>query len=81
MALSEEQSMADNYLIWSNEHNAWWCAARSGYTDMASRAGRFTRDEAFKIAFQRDRTPDAPLPEIPIREDDALDLMKIPATI
>lgn len=79
--LEKEIEAAPMYLIWSNEHHAWWRAAGAGYTDLVSRAGRYTRDEAFKRSFQRDRTPDSPLPEIPIREDDANDLMKIPATI
>lgn len=69
------------YLIWSNYHNAWWGRARSGYTTSILAAGRYERDEAFKIAQQRDRDTEHPFPEIPIREDDALDLVKFPATI
>jgi hypothetical protein len=34
------------YLIWSEEHLAWWKADQSGYTRSIFWAGRFTQDEA-----------------------------------
>lgn len=37
------------YLIWSNEHNAWWRPGRCGYTDHRSLAGRYTLEEAIEI--------------------------------
>lgn len=37
------------WLIWSNEHEAFWCADRNGYSYAIQRAGRYTFDEAFKI--------------------------------
>lgn len=37
------------YLIWSNEHNAWWEAGCVGYVDHTHFAGRFTREEALEI--------------------------------
>ena len=40
--------MAD-YVVWSNEHSAWWGANRSGYYTHLSAAGRYSRDEAIRI--------------------------------
>ena len=37
------------YLVWSNEHSAWWGENRCGYYTALSAAGRYTRDEALKI--------------------------------
>ena len=37
------------FLIWSNEHNAWWRGQRNGYTKARSDAGRYTLLEACKI--------------------------------
>jgi hypothetical protein len=37
------------WLIWSNEHRAWWRANSCGYTQLAVDAGRYTMDEAVKI--------------------------------
>ena len=68
--------MSDMYLIWSNEHRAWWNPNSSGYTTSSSAAGRYTRDEALKICFSSrdgwsgDGNPD----EIPLREADVLEL-------
>lgn len=38
-----------DYLVWSNEHSAWWGPNRSGYYTMMESAGRYSRDEALKI--------------------------------
>lgn len=40
----------DIYFIWSIEHNAWWKPNSNGYTDSFSKAGQYTKDEAYKIA-------------------------------
>lgn len=37
------------YLIWSNEHNAWWRAGRAGYTNDKKSAGRYSGEEAAQI--------------------------------
>lgn len=37
------------YLIWSNEHSAWWRADSCGYVIDARGAGRYTREEAMGI--------------------------------
>lgn len=38
------------YLIWSNEHHAWWRANSQGYARSIKEAGLYTRDEAIGIA-------------------------------
>lgn len=37
------------YLIWSEEHGAWWCPRRGGYTRSLIEAGRYSEIEARKI--------------------------------
>lgn len=41
------------WLIWSNEHGAWWGPQRSGYTTEVNHAGRYTFEEADEIARAR----------------------------
>lgn len=58
------------YLVWSNEHGAWWRQYAHGYTLDFNEAGRFTRMEAIKYSTARDQRPGERLPELPILEDD-----------
>lgn len=37
------------WLVWSNEHQAWWPKSRSGYVRDEKQAGRFNLDEALDI--------------------------------
>ncbi len=37
------------YLIWSNEHRAYWRPQSAGYTKRKSQAGRYSLDEAVEI--------------------------------
>lgn len=37
------------YLIWSNEHRAWWRGNERGYTGYIEEAGRYTYGEAYTI--------------------------------
>jgi hypothetical protein len=37
------------YLIWSNEHSAWWRLKRIGYTLIIGDAGRYSEAEAREI--------------------------------
>jgi len=37
------------YLIWSNEHRAWWRDNRCGYTTRLAEAGFYTREDALAI--------------------------------
>lgn len=45
-----EESMREPYLVWSNEHRAWWRANGQGYTTSIEHAGIYTRDRALDIA-------------------------------
>lgn len=40
------------FLIWSNEHNAWWRPNSRGYTDFAKAAGVYSFEEARGISWQ-----------------------------
>ncbi|WP_226893875.1 hypothetical protein [Nisaea sediminum] len=61
------------YVIWSNEHRAWWGPNRSGYRAKLEDAGRYTRDEAVRICTharggrQFNHNPS----EVPLLESDA----------
>lgn len=37
------------WLIWSNEHGAWWGPGHRGYVTKRSEAGRYTYDTALQI--------------------------------
>lgn len=43
------------YLIWSNEHAAWWRSGHLGYTEIISKAGRYSREEAEQICADANR--------------------------
>lgn len=40
----------DEYLIWSEEHGAWWRPGGHGYTSSLAQAGRFTEAKAREIS-------------------------------
>lgn len=64
--------MERDYVVWSNEHRAWWRAGSAGYTRRVEKAGRYTRDEALAISF-RGRNgwePDSLPDEIAVRVED-----------
>jgi hypothetical protein len=44
-----------DWLIWSYEHAAWWCARSFGYTKDINQAGRYTRTEAMRICDNANR--------------------------
>ena len=60
------------YLIWSNEHRAWWRPNSRGYTAHLEKAGRYSRNDALALCRTRDQVPGEPMPELPIRESDLL---------
>jgi len=72
--------MTNKYLIWSNEHNAWWRPAHAGYTDSTDRAGRYSEAEALKICnganwdWNTDKIKSIPN-ELPIHESIAGELI------
>ena len=67
-----------NYLIWSNEHKAWWCPDRLGYTPHLINSGRYTREEAIVICRKAmyGWTAGEPFPELPIKEDDLREFLR-----
>lgn len=62
------------YLIWSNQHSAWWRNEGRGYTAIISEAGRFSREQAIDIAGGHRAWTKGGIPdEIPALEQDAID--------
>jgi hypothetical protein len=59
----------DAYLVWSNEHGAWWRPGEAGYTRNLAEAGRYSRDRALAIC--RSAIPTAlhigAVAELPVR--------------
>jgi hypothetical protein len=61
---SPAQETVTDYLVWSNEHRAWWRANSQGYSTLIAGAGLYTRAEAVAIAagsrdgWHMDRRPD-----------------------
>lgn len=41
--------MSKQFLVWSNEHNAWWGPNRMGYTTERIFAGKYSEEEANQI--------------------------------
>lgn len=66
------------YLVWSNEHRAWWRPNSQGYAKSIEDAGVYTREEAMDIArtsrngWTVDHTPD----EIPVAVADIPERMR-----
>jgi len=38
-----------DWVVWSEEHAAWWARGKLGYTDSLTEAGRYTQEEALAI--------------------------------
>lgn len=51
--------MSDNrkYLIWSNEHRAWWAPGGLGYTTLTHAAGRYSKEAAEDICKKANVVP------------------------
>ena len=45
----ERQAGLEPWIVWSNEHRAFWAPNRQGYTKAIEKAGRYSRDEAENI--------------------------------
>jgi hypothetical protein len=56
-----------HYLIWSEEHQAWWLSNRHGYTTSIFEAGRFSQPEVSEILERANAHLDPSL-EPPINE-------------
>lgn len=67
-----KKPMDDTWLIWSNEHGAWWGWNHRGYVEKREDAGRYTLDEAHKIChganqFRGSKMPnEVMVPEYPL---------------
>ena len=64
--------MANQYLIWSNEHKGWWGPQRQGYVARVEDAGVYNQVAALQISTDAiaGRRGNEPLPEIPVRLED-----------
>jgi hypothetical protein len=72
-ATTAPAAQADLWLVWSNEHGAWWGPNESGYyTDIRS-AGRYTKEKAMECADSRSHTKGKLPPEVIISERDAME--------
>lgn len=69
--------MEEQYLIWSNEHSAWWRSDSLGYTKVLEKAGKYPRSAALMIcATARAGFKDSGIPsEIPVRWDDVIECL------
>lgn len=56
------------FLIWSNQHRAWWGPGRMRYVKRISEAGRYSESEALEICTNAlpGRRDSEPLPELPV---------------
>lgn len=63
-------SESKEWLIWSNEHRAWWGPARCGYPDDVDVAGRYTLAEARAICHSRHWADGRTPPETMIHIDE-----------
>lgn len=45
----DQQAGLEPWIVWSNEHRAFWAPNRQGYTKAIEKAGRYSRDEAENI--------------------------------
>lgn len=58
------------WLVWSNEHHAWWRPNSAGYTTFHEEAGRYTLEQAVVICRDgRSHQKNEPPPEMMVRED------------
>lgn len=66
-ALKQSSEAAGAWVIWSNEHRAWWAADRRGYRLLPWDAGRYTLEEAMSICKVRSFDAEFP-PETMLHE-------------
>ncbi len=59
---SAERVNRSVWMIWSNEHGAWWMPEYMGYTHDVRCAGRYTKEQALRICRWRGK------PRIPPNE-------------
>lgn len=76
--LRDPDRPVEKWLVWSNEHRAWWRPNWQGYTVMLDQAGRYSKDEASAICERAGWVIDGIPPEIPVRESDVINLLVAP---
>jgi hypothetical protein len=54
---SEEADTTKRYVIWSEEHGAWWRPGKRGYTRQLAKAGRYEKAEAEEIVTKANKYP------------------------
>ena len=74
MNTPSQSSPSPLYLIWSNEHDAWWRPESCGYTTFIESAGRYSKAEAEDIcSFARSPVSNQVVPpEVMVEESVAL---------
>ena len=66
------------WLVWSNEHGAWWGPARWGYEREIARAGRYLEPEADDIVDKANKfLPEGQINEVKVLAPEALPLVKV----
>jgi hypothetical protein len=70
--------MTDIYLIWSNEHRAWWKTGGWAYSTGLRSAGQFSRAQAIEICQKalRQAAINGAIAEIPVRYEDVMDVLR-----
>jgi len=69
--VSETKEPTREWLIWSNEHRAWWGPNNAGYPKDVHKAGRYTLAEARSICSSRSWDAHGVPPETMIHEIEA----------
>jgi hypothetical protein len=67
------------YLIWANEHRAWWGPGRCGYVRRVEQAGRYSHQQALDIctrAIPGTSLDIGMLPELPVKEEDVVFMLQ-----
>lgn len=64
--------MTREYLVWSNEHRAWWGPGMRGYVARIENAGRYSHEQAMQICTDAmpGRLGSEPLHEVPVALED-----------
>lgn len=64
------------WLIWSNEHRAWWKPGEYGYTTLTQRAGFYSEADAKRIVAQANIVPRDPPHEVMVLAPDSDDIRR-----
>lgn len=52
------------WVVWSEEHGAWWAPGWNGYVTSLARAGRYDKQEALDIMERANRLPKGRIYEV-----------------